>query len=92
MVTDHAIVCWLERVHGLDVRGEFVRQLLSQERADLAATMNTGRLRINDTSTVLYIRDGNVVAVWVGRRDGRPTPLPDCVRRASERLLATPSA
>ena len=36
--------------------------------------------------------DGNVVAVWVGRRDGRPTPLPDCVRRASERLLAAPAA
>ena len=36
--------------------------------------------------------DGQVVAVWVGRRDGRPTPLPDCVRRASERLLAAPAA
>ena len=32
--------------------------------------------------------DGNVVAVWVGLRDGRPTALPDGVRRASERLLA----
>ena len=35
--------------------------------------------------------DGNVVAVWVGRRDGRPTALPDGVRRASERLLAAPA-
>ena len=32
--------------------------------------------------------DGSVVAVWVGRRDGRPVPLPDGVRRASELLLA----
>ncbi|MFN3702237.1 acyl-CoA thioesterase [Thermomonas sp.] len=36
--------------------------------------------------------DGQVVVVWIGRRDGRPTPLPDCVRRASERLLAAPTA
>ena len=35
--------------------------------------------------------DGNVVAVWVSRRDGRPTALPDGVRRASERLLAAPA-
>jgi acyl-CoA thioester hydrolase len=36
--------------------------------------------------------DGNVVVVWVGRRDGRPTPLPDCVRRASEQLLVATTA
>ncbi|MBV2209329.1 MAG: acyl-CoA thioesterase [Thermomonas sp.] len=30
--------------------------------------------------------DGNVTAVWVERRSGKPTPLPDCVRRAAERL------
>ena len=32
--------------------------------------------------------DGNVVAVWVDRRTGKATPLPEGVRRASERLLA----
>ena len=31
--------------------------------------------------------DGSVVAVWVGRADGKPVPLPDAVRRASERVL-----
>ncbi|MFT4179332.1 MAG: thioesterase family protein [Thermomonas sp.] len=31
--------------------------------------------------------DGNVVAVWVDRRNGKPTPLPAAVRRASEMLL-----
>ncbi len=30
--------------------------------------------------------DGNVVAVWVERRSGKPTPLPPAVRRASERI------
>ncbi len=31
--------------------------------------------------------DGSVVAVWVDRRSGKPTPLPDGVRSASQRLL-----
>lgn len=31
--------------------------------------------------------DGNVVAVWVNRHNGKATSLPDCVRRAAERLL-----
>ncbi len=31
--------------------------------------------------------DGHVVAVWVDRQTGKPTPLPPGVRRASERLL-----
>ena len=43
--------------------------------------------RIVATDGTLHC-DGSVVAVWVGRRDGRPVPLPDGVRRASERLLA----
>jgi acyl-CoA thioester hydrolase len=33
--------------------------------------------------------DGHVVAVWVDRRTGKPTPLPAGVRRASELLLET---
>jgi acyl-CoA thioester hydrolase len=31
--------------------------------------------------------DGHVVAVWVDRRDGKPTELPPGVRRALETLL-----
>ena len=31
--------------------------------------------------------DGSVVAVWVDRRSGKPTPLPDGVRSVSQRLL-----
>lgn len=34
--------------------------------------------------------DGNVAAVWVSRHNGKPTPLPNCVRRAAEAL--SPSA
>jgi len=31
--------------------------------------------------------DGHIVAGWVDRQTGKPTPLPPGVRRASERLL-----
>lgn len=31
--------------------------------------------------------DGQVVVVWIDRRSGRATPLPDGVRRAAETLL-----
>lgn len=31
--------------------------------------------------------DGSVVMVWIERAGGRPTALPEAVRRASERLL-----
>lgn len=36
--------------------------------------------------------DGHVVAVWVDRREGKPTELPDGVRRALETLLRTDAA
>ena len=39
------------------------------------------RIASNDGS-VLYA-DGHVVMVWIDRASGRPTPLPDSVRRAA---------
>ena len=36
--------------------------------------------------------DGQVVAVWIDRRSGKPIPLPAAVRRASELLLEGPAA
>ncbi|HRO62583.1 thioesterase family protein [Thermomonas sp.] len=45
--------------------------------------------RIVDEDGRLYC-DGNVVAVWIDRRSGRSTELPECVRRAAGKLLAQP--
>ena len=42
--------------------------------------------RIVDADGGLHC-DGSVVAVWIDRHSGKPTPLPPGVRRASERLL-----
>ncbi|MDE2406247.1 MAG: acyl-CoA thioesterase [Xanthomonadaceae bacterium] len=33
--------------------------------------------------------DGNIVAVWIDRRSGKSTTLPDCVRRAAAQLVQT---
>lgn len=69
LVTDHAIVRWLERVVGVDVRGQFVRDVLTQERAELASTLQNGRLRVHDSSTVLIIRGGKIASVIVEGQD-----------------------
>ncbi len=58
---------------------------LFTERLGSSSVVIGHRILAEDGS--LYC-DGSVVAVWVNRRDGRATPLPDCVRRASARLLA----
>lgn len=69
MVTDHAIVRWMSRVVGIDLRAKFVADLLPPERAELASTMKSGKLRVNDTNVVLVIRGGVVASVMV---DGAP--------------------
>jgi acyl-CoA thioester hydrolase len=37
--------------------------------------------RITSTDGTVLHADGHVVMVWIDRRSGRPTPLPDAVRR-----------
>jgi acyl-CoA thioester hydrolase len=37
---------------------------------------------VSEDGTVLFA-DGHVVMVWIDRANGRPTPLPETVRRAS---------
>lgn len=64
--------------------------------AEIAVELFTTRLgnssvtighRIVGADGTLY-SDGHVVAAWIDRRSGRPTPLPEVVRRASAQLLA----
>ena len=68
--------------------------------ADVAVELFTEKLgnssvvighRIVDADGGLHC-DGSVVAVWIDRHSGKPTPLPAGVRRASELLLETPAA
>lgn len=63
MATDHAVVRWMTRVVGVDVRGAFIEQLLTPDRAALVASMQNGRLRVNGTKVVLIVRGGVVASV-----------------------------
>jgi len=63
MATDHAVVRWMTRVVGVDVRGAFIEQLLTPDRAALVSSMQNGRVRVNDTSIVLIVRGGVVASV-----------------------------
>jgi hypothetical protein len=65
LATDHAVVRWLERVVGVDVRAQFARDMLTPERAELASVLQNGRLRVNDSRVVLVICGGRVVSVIV---------------------------
>lgn len=69
MVSDHAIVRWMMRVVGIDLRQKFIANLLTHERAELIAAMQSGRVRVNDTNVVLIVRGGVVASVVV---DGAP--------------------
>lgn len=63
MATDHAVVRWMTRVVGVDIRRHFIEQLLPPERAALVASMQNGRLRVHDTNVVLVVRGGVVASV-----------------------------
>lgn len=62
--------------------------------ADVAVELFTERLgtssvtvghRIVSGDGMTLYADGHVVMVWIDRASGRPTPLPDVVRRACQR-------
>lgn len=70
MATDHAVVRWMTRVVGVDIRRHFIEQLLPPERAALVAGMQSGRLRVHDTNVVLVVRGGVVASVIAEGVDG----------------------
>ena len=63
LVTDHAVLRWLERIAGVDVRGPVVAAMLGEGRAELVQVIGNGQLRIAGTDAVLKIADGHVVTV-----------------------------
>lgn len=72
-VTDHAVVRWLEHVHGLDA-ADVRREILGEHRGDWVAQgslmIHVPRLRVS-----LLNRDGAVVAVLShDEKEGRYVP------------------
>lgn len=67
VITDHAIVRWMERVYGLDVRGKIEAEIYAEGRDELIRTVGTGRIRINGTDTCLVVKQGYVVSVLLDK-------------------------
>jgi len=61
LVTDHALVRYMERVMEIDVE-KLRRDLLGDGRADLIRTIGTGHLHTPEGAT-LVVLDGKVVSV-----------------------------
>lgn len=68
LVSDHAVLRYLERVVGVDVGAQVRALLLADGRAELIRTVVRGKIRIPDTGAVLQIADGRVVTVKLERR------------------------
>jgi hypothetical protein len=69
LVTDHAVVRYIERVLGVDL--ELAREaILADGRAEAIRAIGRGRIRIANSEAVLEVMDGRVVTVKT--RKGQP--------------------
>jgi hypothetical protein len=69
LVTDHAVLRWLERVTGIDVASQVRAEILADGRAALIQRIGFGKVRMHDGRVVLQIREGRVVTVKVREVD-----------------------
>lgn len=74
LVSDHAVLRWLERISGVDVRGPVVEAMLGDGRAELVQVVRNGQIRIAGTDAVLKIADGKVVTVLNNSIIKQPRP------------------
>jgi hypothetical protein len=65
LVTDHAVLRWLERVTGIDVGTQVRDEILAEGRATMIQRIGFGKLRMHDGRVLLQIREGRVVTVKV---------------------------
>lgn len=68
-VTDHAVLRWLERITGIDVRAQVCAEMLAEGRgAAVAAVRGAATIHVAGTDAMLRVVDGKVVTVL--HRDG----------------------
>jgi hypothetical protein len=63
VISSHAVLRWLERVEGQQLRAAVEAQILADGRDALIERIETGRIRVAGTRTTLVIRGGVVVDV-----------------------------
>lgn len=65
LVTDHAVLRWLERVTGIDVARQVRDEILAEGREELIPKVGNGKICLGDIDAVLQIVAGRVVTVKV---------------------------
>ena len=63
LVTDHAVLRWLERVTGIDVARQVREEILADGRDALIAEVGKGRIHVAGSNAVLRIVNGRVITV-----------------------------
>lgn len=87
MVTDHAIVRYVERALGLDIKGQVIDTLLADGRDEMVRAVGNGDIRIAGTPIVLRVRLGQVVTVLT--EDMRAGHRPKANRKAKRKKPCT---
>ena len=63
MISDHAVLRWLERVSGIDVRKQVAESMLAEGRAAAVRAMRNGKLRVPECDAVLVVENSRVITV-----------------------------
>lgn len=71
-VSDHAILRWIERVHGSGVIAQARAEILADGRDSLIPRIRSGRINLNAVGATLVINNGSVVTVTKPERRGKP--------------------
>lgn len=71
-ITDHAVVRWLEHVHGLNT-ADVRREILGEHRGDWLAS-GPFKLRVPRLRVSLVVKDGVVVTILPHAKQGRAVP------------------
>lgn len=61
-ITDHAIIRWLERIDGVDIRA-LEERILTEDRRALLEFCHEGKIIVPSEGAELLIRDGTVITV-----------------------------
>ena len=63
LVSDHAVLRWLERVTGIDVDTQVRDEILAEGRAELIRTVGKGRIKVHGSNVTLVVAAGRVITV-----------------------------
>lgn len=71
LVSDHALLRWIERVIGSDIIDKARADILADGRANTIPRIGSGRLHLQSVGATLVISNGLVVTVTKPERRGK---------------------